>query len=122
MKRKVLPVGALFFGVLLGLSAKTTLTSGTIISMQSVDCGTKKEGKKTTTALLCQQYTVRTATTEYQIRQPKPAEQDILPANTPIQFTLDKNKMKFKVNGKSYEFLVISASAISAQTEKKPEI
>lgn len=90
-------------------------TAGTIISEKSVDCGTKKSGKKTSTSLVCQQYVIRTATTEYQVRQPKPAQQDILPANTPIQFTLNKDKMKFKVNNKSYEFLVVGTSALSAQ-------
>jgi len=66
-------------------------------------------------ALVCQQYLVRTATNEYQIRQPKPSEQAILPANTPIEFTLDKDKMKFKLNGKKYEFLIVGTSAIQAQ-------
>jgi len=72
-------------------------SAGTIISMQSVDCGTKKEGKNKSTSLLCQQYLVRTATTEYQIRQSKPSEQDILPANTPIQFTIDKRQDEIQI-------------------------
>jgi hypothetical protein len=36
-------------------------------------------------------------TTDYIIRQPKPSDETIIPLNTAIQFTLDKNKMKFKV-------------------------
>jgi len=90
-------------------------TAGTIVSMSSVECGTKKENKKTSTSLMCQQYVVRTATTEYQIRQPKPAEQAIVPANTAIHFTLDKDKMKFKWNGKKYELLVVGSSALQSQ-------
>lgn len=90
-------------------------TPGTIISMQSVDCGTKKESKKKSSVLLCQQYVVRTSSTEYQIRQQKSAQQPILAANTPIQFTLDKDKMKFKANGKNYEFLVVGVSAFTSQ-------
>ena len=89
--------------------------AGTIISMSSVDCGTKKENKNTSTPLLCQQYVVRTSTAEYQIRQRKPSDQDILPANTPIQFTLDKDLMKFKLNGKKYEFRVVGSSALPSQ-------
>jgi hypothetical protein len=89
-------------------------TAGTIVSMQSVDCGTKKDGKKST-SLVCQQYVVRTPTTEYRIRQPKSSEQEIFPANTPIQFTLDKDKMKFKVNGKNYKYLVVGTSAVQPQ-------
>ena len=103
--------------VLLSLTclAASTPQDGTIISMQSVECGTKQEGKDKSTHLLCQQYLIRTTTTEYQIRQPKPSEQSILPANTPIQFTLDKNKMKFKLNGKNYEFLIVGTAGIKSQ-------
>ena len=90
-------------------------TDGTVISMNSVECGTKKQNKKTSTSLMCQEYVVRTTTTEYKVRQPKPAQQDILPANTPIQFTLDKDKMKFKLNGKKYEFLLVGSTALQPQ-------
>jgi len=87
--------------------------SGTIISMQSVECGSKKKGKPST-SLPCHQYVVRTPTSEYQFRQQKPAEEHVFPANTPIQFTLDKNKAKFKVDGKKYEYLVVGTSALPA--------
>jgi hypothetical protein len=83
---------------------------GTIISHTSVGCGTKKS-KKQDIDLLCQQYVLRSGTTDYTIRQPKPAEQELIPLNTAIQFTLDKNKMKFKVNGTSFQFVVISQAA-----------
>lgn len=86
---------------------------GTILSHTSVACGTKKS-KKQDIDLLCQQYVVRSGTTDFTIRQPKPGEQHLLPLNTAIQFTLDKNKMKFKVNGTSFEFVVISQVAASA--------
>jgi hypothetical protein len=55
---------------------------------------------------------VRTTTTEYLIRQPKPSDSTILPANTPIEFMLDKDKMKFQVNGKKYEYVVVGTLAI----------
>ena len=96
-----------------GLYAATPV-SGTIISMSSVDCGTKKQNKKESTALLCQQYIVHTATSEYKIQQAKSGDQQILHANTPIQFTIDKNKMKFKVDGKKYEFVIVSSAALNA--------
>ncbi len=96
--------------------AGETPTPATIISETSVACGTKQQGKKQSTSLLCQQYTVRTSTTEYQVRQEKPSDKDILAPNTPIEFTLSKDKMKFKVNGKKYEFLVVGTSGVGAQT------
>jgi hypothetical protein len=86
---------------------------GTILSQTSVPCGTKKS-KKQDIDLLCQQYVVRSATTDYTVRQAKPSDQTLIPLNTAIQFTLDKNKIKFKVDGKSHEFLVVSQAASSS--------
>jgi hypothetical protein len=116
MKKNLLAVTVLVIAACLGSAAQKPM-AGTIVSESSIDCGTKKQGKKQSTDILCQQYTVRTATTEYQVRQPKPSEKAILPANTPVEFTLDKDKMKFKVNGKKYEYLVVGTSAIGAQTK-----
>jgi len=31
-----------------------------------------------------------------------PADKALIPFNTPVEFTLEKDKMKFKANGKSY--------------------
>ena len=108
-------VGAIF--LMCGFSFPTPAqqaTMGTIISEASVSCGTKTQGKKQSSELLCQQYTVRTDTTEYQIRQPKPASKAIVPANTVIDFKIDKDKMKFTADGKKYEYLVVGTSAIPA--------
>ena len=116
MKTRALTLAA---AILYGLAslAGTTPQSGTIISEQSVDCGTKNKGKKSSTDVVCQQYIVHTSTTEYQIRQPKPKDQAIIPANTAIQFVIDKDKMKFKVNGQGYEFLIVGTSALSTQSK-----
>ena len=86
---------------------------GTALSHTSVACGTKKS-KKQDIDLLCQQYVVRSNTADYTIRQPKPDDQHLIPLNTAIEFNLDKNKMKFKVNGKSFQFVVISQAAASS--------
>lgn len=109
---RLLILGLLFTSVAVG--AATTM-SGTIISMNSVECGTKKQSKKESTSLLCQQYIIHTATSEYKIQQQKPGDQQVIPANTPIQFTIDKNKMKFKAGGKKYEFIVVSTAALNAR-------
>jgi hypothetical protein len=85
--------------------------SGTILSQISVACGTKKS-KKQDIHLLCHQY----GNTDYSIRQPKPSEQAIIPLNTAIEFKLDKNKMKFKADGQSFEFMIISQAAASSAT------
>jgi hypothetical protein len=109
MKKPLLLGAVVIFAAMFAHAGDKTQT-GTIISENSLSCGAKLEKKKET-ELLCQAYVVRTATTDYQIRQLKPAEKELIPINTPIEFTLDKDKIKFKANGKSYEYLVVSEAA-----------
>jgi hypothetical protein len=112
MKRSLTLLAALFLSATVAVAGPKP-QSGNILSHTSVECGTKKS-KKQDIDLLCQQYVVRSGTTDYTIRQPKPSEQAIIPINTAIEFKLDKNKMKFKVDGKSFEFMVISQAAVSS--------
>ncbi len=113
--KKVLSIAAV---IALGASITPAATpqSGKVTSMTSVSCGTKKQGKKESTDLMCQQYTVRTNTSEYQVRQQKPSNSQIIPADTPITYTIDKDKMKLKVNGKTYTFLIVGNTALGAGT------
>ena len=109
MKKSLLLAAVAIYGA--GLAhAGDKPQSGTIISETSVACGEKKN-KDTSVQVLCHEYTVRAAATDYHIRQPKPADEALIPVNTPIEFTLDKDKMKFKAGGKSYEYLVVSEAA-----------
>jgi len=87
---------------------------GTIVSENSVQCGSQAKGKKQTTELMCQEYVIRTGATEYHVRQEKEAHKEMIPVNAPVELSLSKDKMKFKVNGKSYEMLVVSESAAPA--------
>src|SRR5277367_1357611 len=90
--------------------------AGTIISESSVACGSQVKNKKQTADMMCQEYVVRAETTEYHVRQEKPADKALIPVNTSVEFTLEKDKMKFKANGKKYEYLVVSESAAPATT------
>src|SRR5277367_3821842 len=83
---------------------------GTIISEASVACGSEAKGKKQT-EMMCQEYVIRTDATEYHVRQEKEAHKAMLPINAPVELTLSKDKMKFKVDGKEYEMLVVSEAA-----------
>ena len=97
-------------------AAKDKEMQGTIISENSVPCGSEAKNKKQTMELMCQEYVIRTDTTEYHVRQEKEGHKGMLPVNAPVELTLSKDKMKFKVNGKGYEMLVVSESAAPAST------
>jgi len=89
--------------------------AGTIVSESSVACGSQvAKNKKSTADVLCQEYVVRTETTEYHIRQEKAANKELIPVNTNITFELNKDKMKFEANGKKYEYIVVSEAAVTA--------
>ena len=121
MKKQLILAAVLVLGETL-VQAGNKPQYGTIISENSVACGSTvekgKKNKQTTVALLCQEYVVRTEGTDYHIRQMKPSEKALIPVNTPIEFTLDKDKMKFRANGKSYEYLVVSEAAVALDTSK----
>jgi len=112
MRRAFLAVTVLVLGMT--AAAKDKEMQGTIISENSVQCGSQAKGKKTSD-LMCQEYVIRTDTTEYHVRQEKEGHKEMLPVNAPVELTISKDKMKFKVNGKSYEMLVVSESASPAK-------
>jgi hypothetical protein len=88
--------------------------SGTIVSENSVQCGTEDKGKKKSVEMMCQEYVIRTGTTDYHVRQEKEAHKELIPVNAPVELSISKDKMKFKVNGKGYEMLIVSESAAPA--------
>jgi hypothetical protein len=107
--------GLLAVVVLVGIpAAAKEPQAGTIVSESSVACGSHVKNKKETADVLCQEYVVRTETTEYHVRQEKPADKALIPVNTSVEFTLEKDKMKFKANGKKYEYIVVSETAAPA--------
>jgi hypothetical protein len=109
MKKTFFLAAIILSGALL-VQAGNKSQLGTIISENSVTCGSKVE-KKQTVAVLCQEYVVRSVTTDYHVRQMKAADAVIIPINVSVEFTLDKDKMKLRVNGKSYEYQVVSEAA-----------
>src|SRR5271168_5028035 len=94
---------------------------GTIIAETSVACGSQIKNKKVTTEVLCQEYVIRTDTTEYHVRQEKPADKALIPVNTSVEFTLDKDRMKFKANRKKYEYVIVSETAAPTTTAGTPK-
>ena len=111
MKKGLLLFAAWAFCAILAQAANLPQTA-TVISENSVNCGSK--GGKKSIDLLCQDYIVRTSSVEYHIRQKKPSNQALVPVNTKITFTIDKDKIKFNIDGKSHEYIIVSEAAISA--------
>jgi len=97
-----------------GTAAAKDKMQGTIVSESSVSCGSQAKGKKETVQVMCQEYVIRTDTTEYHVRQEKEGHKAMLPVNAPVELSLSKDRMKFTVNGKGYEMLVVSESAAPA--------
>ena len=120
MKKAFLLAAGVFCGAIL-VQAGNKPQSGTIISENSVACGSTvekgKKNKQISVEVLCQEYVVRTAGTDYHIRQVKPSDKALIPMNTPIEFTLDRDKIRFKANGKSYEYLVVSEAAAASTAD-----
>jgi hypothetical protein len=112
MKSNRLLLALLLLGAL--AAAKDTPMQGTIVSENSVSCGSQADGKKKTTELMCQEYVIRTESTEYHVRQEKEAHKALLPVNAAVEIMLKKDRMKFKLNGKEYEMLIVSESAASS--------
>jgi hypothetical protein len=112
MKRTVLIFAALTISTIVA-QAKDEM-SGTIVSENSVECGTQDKGKKKSVEMMCQEYVIRTGTTDYHVRQEKEAHKELIPVNAPVELSISKDKMKFKVNGKGYEMLIVSESAAPA--------
>jgi len=115
MRKTVLLLAALGLSLSVA-SAKDKEMQGTIVSENSVPCGSEAKGKKQTVEMMCQEYVIRTDATEYHVRQEKEAHKELLPVNAPVEVTISKDKMKFKLNGKGYEMLIVSESAAPATT------
>jgi uncharacterized low-complexity protein len=117
MKKTALILAALTLATLMlaaiAAQAKDEM-SGTIVSENSVQCGTENKNKKKSTDMMCQEYVIRTGSTDYHVRQEKEAHKELIPVNAPVELSIKKDKMKFKVNSKEYEMLIVSESAAPA--------
>src|SRR5580698_69528 len=103
-------------------SAKDKDMQGMIVLESSVPCGSEAKGKKQTVQMMCQEYVIRTDATDYHVRQEKEEHKALLPVNAPVELTISKDKMKFKVNGKGYEMLIVSESAAPMGTAPAPAV
>jgi hypothetical protein len=109
-------------------------SSGTLLSMDSVECGAEQKGTKTLTGemlgtdsahqkthvLLCQEYVLQTDQVIYRIRPKDGKHPALLPISTKAQFHLEKDKMKLRIEGvddKERDYVVVS---MTPRTEVSP--
>lgn len=99
--------------------------SGTLLSMDSAECGAEQKGAKSLTGevlgtdsahqktrvLLCQEYLLQTDQVIYRIRPKDDKHPVLLPISAKAQFRLEKDKMKLRVedmDSKERDYIVVS--------------
>lgn len=109
--------------------------SGTLVQMESVECGIDENSGKSITgellgtdsahkkthALLCQEYVVQSEKITYRIRPRDEKHPALLPVGERAQFRMDKDKMKLRVedmDDKEREYQVVSMKPRSEATAK----
>ena len=108
--------------------------SGTLLQMDSVECGTDQKSAKSITGeiigtdsahqkmhtLLCQEYLLQTNRIIYRIRPKDDKHPTLLPVGEKAQFHIEKDHMKLRVedlDDKEREYIVVSMTPrVEAQT------
>jgi hypothetical protein len=108
--------------------------SGTLLQMDSVECGTDQKSAKSLTGeiigtdsahqkmhtLLCQEYLLQTDRIIYRIRPKDDKHPALLPVGEKAQFHIEKDHMKLRVedlDDKEREYVVVSMTPrVEAQT------
>jgi hypothetical protein len=108
--------------------------SGTLLQMDSVECGTDQKSAKSITgeligtdsahqkmhSLLCQEYLLQTNRIIYRIRPKDDKHPALLPVGEKAQFRIEKDHMKLRVedlDDKEREYVVVSMTPrVEAQT------
>ena len=108
--------------------------SGTLLQMDSVDCGAEQKGGKTFTGemlgtdaahqkthvLLCQEYLLQTDHVIYRIRPRDDKHPVLLPVGEKAQFRIDKDKLKLRVedlDDKEREYTVVSMTPRQSESQ-----
>ena len=134
MKATVLAMVVVLFGSLAQAKDHSVNQSGTLLQMDSVECGADQKGGKTfagemlgtdsahqkTHVLLCQEYLLQTDRVIYRIRPRDDKHPVLLPVGVKAQFHLDKDKMILRVedlDDKEREYTVVSMTPRESGTQ-----
>lgn len=96
--------------------AKDVSQTATVVTMNSVPCGTKVGHHKKTRELLCHEYILRADSTDYHVQQKEEKSTDLLALGQQATFTINKDRMRLhatntKGKPKDFEFVVVSMTA-----------
>lgn len=125
MRANILVMVVVLFGLLAYAKDQRVNQSGTLLQMDSVECGADQKGGKTlagemlgtdsahqkTHVLLCPEYLLQTDRVIYRIRPRDEKHPVLLPVGVKAQFYLDKDKMKLRVedlDDKERDYTVVS--------------
>jgi hypothetical protein len=96
--------------------AKDVSETATVVTMNSVPCGTKGESHKKTREMLCHEYVLRSGSTEYHVQQKEEKSTSLLAIGQQATFTIHKDRMRLHATdtsgkAKDFEFVVILMTA-----------
>jgi uncharacterized low-complexity protein len=105
--------------------AKEVSETATVVTMNSVPCGTKVAHHKKTSELLCHEYILRAGSTEYHVQQKEEKSSDLLTLGQQVTFTINKDRMRLhgtntKGKAKDFEFVVVSMTAAGEENPPSP--
>jgi len=104
----------------LGLAKEPVQQHGTILTMDSVPCGSKSQGRHKNVELLCHQYVLRAGNLEYHIQQKEAKNTALLALGQDATFKLRGDVMRLRAadaNGKvrEFDFTVVSMQNIAPE-------
>jgi hypothetical protein len=125
MKATILMMVVVLFASLAYAKEQRVNQSGTLLQMDSVECGADQNSGKSfagevlgtdsahqkTHVLLCQEYLLQTDRVIYRIRPRDDKHPVLLPVGVKAQFHLEKDKMKLRVedlDDKERDYIVVS--------------
>lgn len=125
MKATILMIVVVLFASMAYAKEQRVNQSGTLLQMDSVECGADQNSGKSFTGeilgtdsahqkthvLLCQEYLLQTDRVIYRIRPRDDKHPVLLPVGVKAQFHLEKDKMKLRVedlDDKERDYIVVS--------------
>jgi hypothetical protein len=133
MKRTLLGITLLLASLAMAKEPRVH-ESGTLLQMDSVECGADQKGGKSFTGellgtdaahqkthvLLCQEYVLQSDRVIYRIRPKDDKHPVLLPVGQKAQFRLEKDKMKLRVedlDDKERDYIVVSMTPRASAAE-----